>query len=249
MKFDWTGAQFQYFKRFQTLFPTLISLTHTKKFLYPLPTLSFWEPWKGPIWIGLIFIIIVSIDYKHGFQTLAEQNFIDVTFVKIGVYATGHSLSYFLSWWQKKALVILVVWLYVKALALVYEKNAITRDIRTILTPDGPNPARSYGLPKIHNALVDGLPNYKPIISQIGSPTCKIAKYFLDFISPITQNEYTLKDSFVFLSNSFMCSFDIDSLFTNILLEETIEIVIKSVFGRKRKINGLNKSDFRDLLK
>ena len=42
---------------------------------------------------------------------------------------------------------------------------------------------------KIHNALVDGLPNYKPIISQIGSPTCKIAKYFLDFISPITKNE------------------------------------------------------------
>ena len=37
----------------------------------------------------------------------------------------------------------------------------------------------------------------------------------------ITKNEYTLKDSFEFVSmidkqdhNSFMCSFDIDSLFT-----------------------------------
>ena len=49
--------------------------------------------------------------------------------------------------------------------------------------------------------------------------------------------------------NSFMCSFGIDSLFTNVPLEETIEIVIKNVFGRKRKINGLSKSDFRDLLK
>ena len=109
---------------------------------------------------------------------------------------------------------------------------------------------------KIHNGLVDGLPNYRPIISQIGSPTYKIAKYLLDFISPITKNEYTLKDSFEFVSmidkqdhNSFMCSFDIDSLFTNVPLEETIEIVIKNVFGRKRKINGLSKSDFRDLLK
>ena len=102
---------------------------------------------------------------------------------------------------------------------------------------------------KIHNGLVDGLPNYRPIISQIGSPTCKIAKSLLDFKSPNTKIEYTLKDSFVFLSNSFMCSFDIDSLFSNILLEETIEIVIKSVFGRKRKINELSKSDFRDLLK
>ena len=49
--------------------------------------------------------------------------------------------------------------------------------------------------------------------------------------------------------NSFMCSFDIDSLFTNVPLEKTIEIVIKKVFGRKRKSNRLIKSDFRDLLK
>ena len=99
--------------------------------------------------------------------------------------------------------------------------------------PDGPGPARLYGLPKIHIALVDGLPNYRPITSQIGSPTYKIAKCLLDFISPITRNEYTLKDSFEFLSmidkqdnNSFMCSFDIDFLFTNVPLEETIEIVL-----------------------
>ena len=49
--------------------------------------------------------------------------------------------------------------------------------------------------------------------------------------------------------NSFMCSFDIDFLFTNVPLEEKIKIMIKNVFGRKRKINGLSKSDLRDLLK
>ena len=49
--------------------------------------------------------------------------------------------------------------------------------------------------------------------------------------------------------NSFVCSFDIDFLFTNVPLEEAIKIVIKNVFGRKRKINGLSKSDFQDLLK
>ena len=59
----------------------------------------------------------------------------------------------------------------------LYDKNAITCDIKTILTLDGPNPARLYGLQKIHNALVDGLPNYRPIISQIASPTYKVAKY------------------------------------------------------------------------
>ena len=34
--------------------------------------------------------------------------------------------------------------------------------------------------------------------------------------------------------NSFMCSFDLDYLFTKVPLEETIEIVIKNLFGRKR---------------
>ena len=51
-----------------------------------------------------------------------------------------------------------------------------------------------------YQALVDGLPNYRPITSQILSPTYKIAKYLLDFISPITKNEYTLKDSFELVS-------------------------------------------------
>ena len=85
---------------------------------------------------------------------------------------------------------------------------------------------------KIHEAIIDGLPNYRQIISQIGSPTYKITKYLLDFILPITKNGYTLKDLFEFVSmidkqdhNSFICSFAIDSLFTNV--EETIEIVIK----------------------
>ena len=58
-----------------------------------------------------------------------------------------------------------------------------------ILTPDGPSPTHLYGLPKIDKALVDGVPNYKPIISQIDSSTYKTAKKLLDFISPITKNE------------------------------------------------------------
>ena len=134
------------------------------------------------------------------------------------------------------------------------KKNAITRDIKIIFTFDGPSPARLYGLIKYHKALVDGF--YRPILSQIGYPTYKFAKYLLDFISHISKNDYTLKDSFGFVSmvdkqdhNLFMCRIDVDSLFTNVPLEETTEIVIKNIFGRKRKTNGLIKSDFQNLLK
>ena len=36
----------------------------------------------------------------------------------------------------------------------LHEKNVITRDIKTIFATDGSSPARLYGLPKIHEALV-----------------------------------------------------------------------------------------------
>ena len=51
-----------YFKRFQSFFSSLISLTSTWASLYPLSTLSYWEPWKGPIWIGLTVIVTVIND-------------------------------------------------------------------------------------------------------------------------------------------------------------------------------------------
>ena len=47
----------------------------------------------------------------------------------------------------------------------------------------------------------------------------------------------------------FMASLDVDSLFTNIPLNEIIDIVIQKVYGNKRKVDGLLKSDFKQLLK
>ena len=134
-------------------------------------------------------------------------------------------------------------------------KNSITESQRWNLKPNGPNPARLYGLPKIHKPLVNGLPKNRPIISQIGSPTYNIAKFLLPFIQPFTTNEYTVKDTFHFVSmldgkdhRLIMASLDVESLFTNIPLNETINIVTKKVFEKKRKVNGLSRTDFRRLL-
>ena len=122
-------------------------------------------------------------------------------------------------------------------LSQLKKSKAISEDDRDKLSPDGPNPARLYGLPKIHKPLVDGLPKYRPIISQIGSPTYKIAKYLLKFITPYTTNEYTVNDTFHFASmldgtnhRLHMASLDVESLFTNIPLCETIDIVSDKVF-------------------
>ena len=140
-------------------------------------------------------------------------------------------------------------------LAELVDKGSLTKADREKLSPNGPNPARLYGLPKIHKSLVEGLPPYRPIISQIGSPTYKIAKFLLGFVQPFTSNEHTIKDTFHFVSildaqdhRLIMASLDVESLFTNIPLDETIDIVTSKVFGRKRKVNGISKRDFKRLL-
>ena len=45
-----------------------------------------------------------------------------------------------------------------------------------------------------------------------------------------------------------MASLDVESLFTNIPLDETINIVTTKVFGKKRKVNGISRGDFKRLL-
>ena len=46
----------------------------------------------------------------------------------------------------------------------------------------------------------------------------------------------------------FMASFDKDSLFTNVPIDETIDISIKKLFGRKKKYNGISREQFKKLL-
>ena len=91
-----------------------------------------------------------------------------------------------------------------------------------------------YGLPKVHKE------NYpiRPILSACNTPGYGLAKYLVPIISPVTTNSYTVKDSFSFakeISNFsanglFMASFDVKSLFTNIPLKETIDIIIYELF-------------------
>ena len=68
-------------------------------------------------------------------------------------------------------------------------------------------------------------------------------------------NEYTLKDSFEFGKditnqnwNCFMASLDVDSLFTNVPLDETIKICIDEFFKSDMTVSGLNKKEKFEML-
>ena len=94
-----------------------------------------------------------------------------------------------------------------------------------------------YSLAKAHKIVTDGLPSFRPILSAIGTPTYKLAKFLVPILEPLTTNEYTIKDSFIFAeelqsfdSKLVMVSFDIESLFTNIPLQETIDLCVENLF-------------------
>ena len=97
----------------------------------------------------------------------------------------------------------------------------------------GSRPGVLYGLCKVHKNIVDRCPPLRPILSAIGTLSCKIAKFLVPRMNSITSNEFTVKDTFCFAkeiveqdSSLVMGSLDGDSLFTNIPLDETINIGI-----------------------
>ena len=95
-------------------------------------------------------------------------------------------------------------------------------------------------------------PPFRPILSAVGTPTYKLAKYLVPKLASITANEFSVKDSFCFAeeivnqnSNFIMGSLDVDSLFTNIPLEETINICCDTLFKETDIYEGYCKSEFK----
>ena len=71
----------------------------------------------------------------------------------------------------------------------------------------------------------------------------------------MTTNEFTVKDSFHFAEeivdqqhDLFMGSLDVDSLFSDIPLEQTIEICTNGLFKESETVEGSSKTEFKELL-
>ena len=123
------------------------------------------------------------------------------------------------------------------------------------LYPTGTTPGRLYGNAKVHKPLTNGKPKFRPIISSIGTISHQVAKYLLPILKPLETNEYVTKDSFDFAYNirsikadTFMASMDIESLFTNLPLTETIELCCNKLFHDNTLVSGLNRKEFKKLM-
>ena len=100
----------------------------------------------------------------------------------------------------------------------------------------------------------DSFPILRPIVSSIGTFNYNLASFLCDLLSPLVPNGYSCKDTFSFvsqiknanLSKKFLVSYDVTSLFTNIPLQETIDIAINLIFNHNsnQKITRKNLKNF-----
>ena len=98
------------------------------------------------------------------------------------------------------------------------------------ITPSGSQPGKLYGLCKVHKA---GNP-LRPVISMIGTAEYNLAKYLDKFIKPNINVSYSVDSTsafmdgiqdFKFSEGDQMVSFDVCCLFTNVSLDETINLI------------------------
>ena len=90
----------------------------------------------------------------------------------------------------------------------------------------------------------------RPILSATGTYNYKLAKWLEEKLKPLSINEYTITDAFELLTkfetfvneDDILVSYDVTALFTNVPLDETINILVNKAFADDwfNKTYGLN---------
>ena len=113
----------------------------------------------------------------------------------------------------------------------------------------GSSPARIYGTPKMQKfSTIGSFPKLRPIVSSIGTFNYNLARFLCDLLSSFVPNDYSFVSQIknANLSKKFLVSYDVTSLFTNIPLQETIDIAINLVFNHNPNLN-ITKKELKKL--
>ena len=133
-------------------------------------------------------------------------------------------------------------------------KKYIGEDLYKSLYPQGSQLGIMYGSSKIHKPLANAFPKLRPILSALNTGTYKWAKFFVPLLRHLNSNQFTLKNFSEFAkiiceqdAGLFMASLAVDSLFTNVPLEETINICDNELFKGNSSIHGLIKKQIFEM--
>lgn len=142
-----------------------------------------------------------------------------------------------------------------KTLLSLFQAGKIDKFTYEKIRAVGSNPGKLYGLPKTHKA---GVP-MRPILAAMTCHNYELAKFLVPLLSPLTVSDYTIVDTFNFASEIqcrtdpqrlLMVSLDIESLFTNVPVAETIDIILSKLFANVDDLyHGFTRTEFASLLK
>ena len=130
---------------------------------------------------------------------------------------------------------------------MMISDGIVTSVVGNKLKCRGSKPGIMYGLPKVHKTDVP----MRPILSMTESFNHCLSRYMVPVLTPLSVNEYSVVDTFNFVddigqktnNNYIMASFDVKSLFTNVPVAETCEIVLDKLFPISNSIHeGWSKS-------
>ena len=136
-------------------------------------------------------------------------------------------------------------------------RQILPKDVADIICPKGSRLVHLYGLLKTHKPELA----MRPILSATGTYNFKLAKWLDEKLKPISINQFTISDPLRFseelhknenVDGEILVSYDVSSLFTNVPVDETVEILVQKAFHEEwfnNKYNlALKESDLRALL-
>ena len=97
---------------------------------------------------------------------------------------------------------------------------------------------------------------FRPILLAINTPNYLLAKFLNPILSALTINEFTAKNYFDFAEevvnydhNLYIASLNVEPLFTNITLQETIKNCVNDLFCHNFYSSKLSRKNLYELLK
>ena len=121
------------------------------------------------------------------------------------------------------------------------------------LIPNDSDPGKLYVMAKVHKPDVP----QRPVVSMINTPEYKLAKFLDGLIKPHIPDRFllhsiehftdSLKD-IPYSRKDNVVSFDVISLFTNIPLPETVEIISNYLYEKNQNIMPVERKVFRKLM-
>ena len=131
------------------------------------------------------------------------------------------------------------------------QKNFFNENEHDKFYPSVSAAARIYGTLKMRKfSSIDTFPELPPIASSIRTSNNDLARFLWDLFSHVVPDDYSCKDTFSFasqikkanLSGKLLVSYHATSLFTNIPLQETIDIAVNLIFNDNTNLNITKKS-------